>query len=305
MSLAFGIGLPVVQQVPALAQAWEAQAGPAEIARVAGAADRLGFAWVGCSDHVAVPASFAPSMGATWYDPATTLAFVAASTTRVRLLSHVLVLPYRHPLQAAKLYATLDCLSGGRVIIGAGSGHLEAEFRALGADHAERAAITDEYLTAIAVALEHERSSFAGRWASWRDMLVAPRPVQRPRPPLWVGGNSAAAARRAGRLGDGWIPWRIDAGDFAARAELARAAHAASGRNGPFTVVAPLAAGRVESPQALVDAAGAWQRRGATALHVGVRHDSVTEMLDVLDRFATEVIRRFHPSGPAPAQTPA
>lgn len=290
MSLAFGIGLPVVQQVPTQAQAWEAAAGPAEIAAVARAADRLGYAWVGCSDHVAVPASLAPSMGATWYEPATTLAFVAAQTTRVRLLSHVLVLPYRHPLHTAKLFATLDRLSGGRAILGAGSGHLKAEFRSLGVEHGARAALSDEYLQAIAAALEQEVSSFAGRHVAWRDMLVAPRPLQRPRPPLWVGGNSLAMARRAGRLADGWIPWRIDPAAFAERAAAARAAHAAAGRAGAFTVVAPLAAGRVEAPAALVDAVAAWRARGATALHVGFAHDGAADLIERLERFAAEVM---------------
>ena len=139
-----------MQQVPSQAQAWEAAAGAAELRQVARAADRLGFAWITCSDHVAVPASYAPSMGATWYEPFTTLAFLAAATERVRLLSHVLVLPYRHPLLAAKAFATLDALSGGRAIIGAGSGHLKPEFRSLGVDHAARAAISDEYLRALA-----------------------------------------------------------------------------------------------------------------------------------------------------------
>src|SRR5690242_14091432 len=114
----FGIGLPIVQQVPSQAHGWEANAGPAEMLQIARAADRLGFAWITCSDHVAIPASYAPSMGATWYEPATTLAYLAAATQRVRLLSHVLVLPYRHPLLAAKMFATLDVLSGGRAIIG-------------------------------------------------------------------------------------------------------------------------------------------------------------------------------------------
>jgi probable F420-dependent oxidoreductase len=290
MSLAFGIGLPVVQQVPTQAQAWEADGGPADIVRVAQAADRLGFDWVACSDHIAVPASQAPTMGATWYEPATTLAFVAAATTRVRLLSHVLVLPYRHPLQAAKLFATLDRLSGGRVVIGTGSGHLKAEFRSLGVDHAARAALADEYLRAVAVALEQDVSSFAGEFVAWRDMLVAPRPVQRPRPPLWVGGNTAAVAQRAGRLGEGWVPWQIDGEAFAARAELAREAFAASGRDGPFTVVAPLAADRVDAPQALIDAIGHWRERGATAFHVGFQHHGVDDLIDRLERFAAEVM---------------
>src|SRR5262245_25811370 len=106
-----GLGTPIVQQVPARAQAWESGAGPAELVRVAQAADRLGFAWIACSDHVAVPRSHVEAMGATWYDPVATLAFLAAQTRRLSLLSHVLVLPYRHPLLVAKSFATLDRLS--------------------------------------------------------------------------------------------------------------------------------------------------------------------------------------------------
>jgi probable F420-dependent oxidoreductase len=292
-ALSFGIGLPVVQQVPAQAQPWERAAGPAEILAVAQAADRLGFAWVTCSDHVAVPASYGPSMGATWYEPATTLAFVAAATARVRLLSHVLVLPYRHPLVAAKLVATLDRLSGGRAIVGAGSGHLKPEFRALGVDHEARAAIGEEYLAGLAVALEQEVSSFRGRYVSWREMMVAPRPVQHPRPPLWVGGNTRAMAERAGRLADGWVPWRIERPTFAARARLAREAHRASGRPGPFTAVAPIGGGRVEDPPALVGAIAAWRDAGADAVHLGLTHDSADHLIALLERVAAEVMPAF------------
>jgi probable F420-dependent oxidoreductase len=293
MTLAIGIGLPVVQQVPTQTQAWERDAGPDEILAVARAADRLGFAWVTCSDHVAVPAGYAASMGATWYEPATTLAFVAAATHRVRLLSHVLVLPYRHPLTAAKLFATLDRLSGGRAIIGAGSGHLKPEFRSLGLDHAARAAMSDEYLDALAAALEHEVSSFSGRFVSWRDMMIAPRPIQTPRPPLWVGGNTPAMARRAGRRGDGWIPWQIAREDFVERAALARDAHAASGRGGSFTVVAPVAAGRVEHTQALIDLVADWRAAGADAVHLGLTHDGPVHLIELLERVAGEVFPAF------------
>ncbi|MEO8603893.1 MAG: TIGR03619 family F420-dependent LLM class oxidoreductase [bacterium] len=290
---AVGIGLPVVQQVPGQAQAWEADAGAAEILQVARAADRLGFAWVSCSDHVAVPASHAPSMGATWYEPSTTLAFVAAATTRIGLLSHVLVLPYRHPLIAAKQFATLDRLSGGRAIIGAGSGHLKAEFRSLGIDHDARAALSDEYLAAIAVALEQEVSSFAGAHVAWRDMLVAPRPLQQPRPPLWVGGNSAAMARRAGRLADGWVPWQISPDDFAAGARLVRQAHAESGRDSSLTLVAPVRAGSVDDPAALAAHLDEWRAHGATAAHLGLSHHSADDLVARLERIASDVLPRL------------
>jgi len=286
----FGIGLPIVQQVPGQAQAWEAGGGAAELLEVARAADRLGFAWIACSDHVAIPASYASSMGAIWYEPATTLAFLAAATARVRLLSHVLVLPYRHPLLAAKMLATLDALSGGRAIIGTGSGHLKPEFRSLGLDHQARAAISDEYLRGLAAALEQEVSSFAGDVVRWRDMLVAPRPAQRPRPPIWVGGNTDAVARRAGRHGDGWIPWQITPTDFAARAGIARAAYEKSGRAGPFALVAPLHAGRVGDSDAVRGEIADWRGRGATAFHVGFTHRSAADLVALLERFSSEVI---------------
>lgn len=288
--LEFGIGLPIVQQVAAHAQPWEASAGSAELLAIARAADRLGYRWLGCSDHVAIPAGAAPEMGATWYEPATTLAYVAAATQQVGLLAHVLVLPYRHPLLAAKMFATLDALSGGRVIIGTGSGHLRPEFRSLGLDADARAAITDEYLQAIATALEQDVSSFTGRFVRWRDMMVAPRPNQRPRPPLWVGGNTIAVAQRAGRHADGWIPWQIDIDAFAPRAQAARAAHSQSGRSGRFSVVAPFSAGRVEEPAQLVEAIRGWRDAGATAFHVGFRHQSCGEFIELLERFAREVM---------------
>jgi len=288
-AFAIGISLPVVQQVPDQAQPWEADAGPAEILQIARAADRLGFAWVTCSDHVAVPVSHVPAMGATWYEPSTTLAFVAAATTRIRLLSHVLVLPYRHPLIAAKQFATLDRLSSGRVIIGTGSGHLKPEFRSLGIDHSARAALSDEYLQGLAVALEHEVSAFNGAHVTWRDMVVAPRPVQRPRPPLWVGGNSAAVARRAGRLGDGWVPWHLDAEQLAAGARIARAAYAESGRSGSFEIIAPVSGGRVDDPAALAARVNEWRAQGATAVHLGLSHRSADELVELLERIATAV----------------
>src|SRR5206468_2781852 len=147
-----GTSLPGVQQIPARAQAWEREIGGAQIVEAARMAERAGFDWVSCSDHVAVPVSRAAAMGASWFDAGSTLAFVAGATTRIRLLSHVLVLPYRHPLVIAKQYGTLDHLSGGRLILGVGSGHLKPEFKVLGADFERRGTVRDEYLAAIVAA---------------------------------------------------------------------------------------------------------------------------------------------------------
>src|SRR5262245_44516402 len=145
------------------------------------AAEAAGFDWLACSDHVCVPVSRAQAMGPTWYDAGSSLAFVAGVTSRIRLLSHVLVLPYRHPLVVAKQYGTLDHLSGGRVILGVGSGHLKPEFRILGADFERRGKVTDDYIAAIDAAWTSEVARFDGETVSFRDVVVSPRVAQRPR----------------------------------------------------------------------------------------------------------------------------
>jgi probable F420-dependent oxidoreductase len=204
--LVCGLHLPVAAQSTAFAQAWEATAGTEEIRRIATACDRSGFFYVAVSDHVAIPRSHAAAMSTVWYDPVATLGFVAAVTARVRLLSYVWVAPYRHPLITAKAFATLDALSGGRVILGVGAGHLEAEFAALGIEFARRGARLDEAIDLIAAALTDEYPEHDGpRWTV-RDLGLRPRPVQHPRPPIWVGGSSLSALRRAAERGDGWLP---------------------------------------------------------------------------------------------------
>ena len=281
-----GLGTPIVQQVPARAQAWESGAGPAELVRVAQAADRLGFAWIGCSDHVAVPRSHVEAMGATWYDPVATLAFLAAHTRRLSLLSHVLVLPYRHPLLVAKSFATLDRLSAGRVIIGVGSGHLKPEFRSLGASYEARGRQTDEALRALRAALEQECSTFAGEFSSWRDMVIAPRAARQPRPPLWVGGNGPVAVRRAARLADGWIPWELELDQFRERVRRLRDLVGAA----DFAIVAPATLPLGEPVETLRERLETWVAAGATAFHVGVESRSLEHLLERLQALAEGAI---------------
>src|SRR5262245_12504541 len=153
---AFGTGLPGIQQIPSRVRPWEKAIDGSALLAAAQAAEAAGFAWIACSDHPCVPISRAQAMGPTWFGAGSTLAFVAAVTKRIRLLPHVLVLPYRHPMVVAKQWGTLDALSGGRVILGIGSGHVKAEFATLGADYDHRGKITDEYLRAIAAAWEHD-----------------------------------------------------------------------------------------------------------------------------------------------------
>ncbi len=275
-----GLSLPVAQQVPAYARSWESAAGPAEITKVARAAEELGFAWIACSDHVAVPQSRAAEMGRVWYEPVAMLGYLAAATQRVRLLAHVMVLPYRHPLLLAKAFATLDRLSGGRIILGAGVGHLKGEFAALGLDFGGREERSEEALAALAAALEQEMSSYAGKFFAWRDMIVAPRCVQRPRLPLWVGGNGVRAVRRAALQAEGWIPWRVDRERFGRLVALGNRLAREAGRNQRLEFVAPVAVGRAQSRDELRSCIEAWGGVGATAVHARVDHRDLDELLD-------------------------
>jgi probable F420-dependent oxidoreductase len=157
-------------------------------------------------DHVAIPTRLAPAMGTTWYDPVATLGMLAGVTSRVRLMTHVWVLPYRHPLQSAKSLSTLDHLSKGRLIIGVGAGHVPEEFELLGKDFHHRGAMLDEAIDALDAALTAEFPTVDGPTWRFSDYGIKPRPAQQPRPPIWIGGSSPAAQRRAGERGDGWLP---------------------------------------------------------------------------------------------------
>ena len=286
----FGLSLPVVQQVPAKTTDWERRAGGAEILAIARAAERLRYRYVTCSDHVLVAASYAPSMGATWYEPAATLGFVAGATQTIELLTHVVVLPYRHPLVTAKTYATLDRLSGGRVILGVGSGHAKPEFRTLGAPYERRGRYTDEAIAAVRAAWQNEVASYDGELVKFRDVVVAPRPVRPGGPPVWVGGNSSAALARAARLGDGWIPWQLSPAEFAEAVAAGGALRSERGRSGPFEWIAPLSVAADAAAPSLRDQIAQWAKAGATGFHVGLGGTSLAHYLERLEWLRTDVV---------------
>ena len=202
----YGIQLPIQAQSTLYAAPWEKESGPAELAQIARTADEAGFFYVGVCDHTAIPARLADAMGTVWYDTVATLGWLAALTTRTHLLSHVLVLAERHPLRAAKELSTLDSLSGGRLIVGVGAGHVPEEYELLTGRFAARGRHTDEAIAGLARAFTDEFPELPGPRFPARGMGIAPRPVRQPRPPIWVGGSSPAALRRAASYGDGWLP---------------------------------------------------------------------------------------------------
>ena len=142
-----------------------------------------------------------------YYDPLSTLNFLAGCTSKLRLGTHVLIIPYRNPVLTAKMIATLDTLSEGRVTLGIGVGWMEEEFQALGLDtFADRGAVTNEYLRLFKELWTKEDAEFDGRFVQTSGAGFLPKPVQQPHPPIWIGGHTGPALRRAAELGDGWMP---------------------------------------------------------------------------------------------------
>jgi len=195
--VAWGLQLPIQSQSWIYCQPWERSAGPTELALVAQAADRAGALYAAVCDHVAIPTELTDKMSAVWYDTVATIGWLAAQTDRVMLLSHVSVLPYRHAAITAKAFGTLDLLSGGRVVLGVGAGHVEREFQLLGVDFASRGRTLDRAIADV-------RGIFVDGMID--GMVVEPRGVRGGGPPIWVGGSSKPAIRRAAILGDGWLP---------------------------------------------------------------------------------------------------
>jgi probable F420-dependent oxidoreductase len=189
---------------------------------VAEAAERLGFDSLWATDHVVMSyareseypykhskTEIAMEPGMQWIDPLSTLSFVAGVTERVKLGTSVLVVPYRNPVVLANFCATLDVLSDGRLILGVGTGWMREEFEALGVPPGERGARTDEALDAMRVLWSQDPASYDGRFFSFADIVLGCQPRTEGGPPIWVGGNTDPALRRALRFGDAWHGFEI------------------------------------------------------------------------------------------------
>jgi probable F420-dependent oxidoreductase len=203
-----GLSTPVVVQVPGVASAWESTGTIDDLARIGRVADELGYEFLTCSEHVAIPNADAETRGAVYWDPLATLGFLAAHTERIKLATAVLVLPYHHPMEIAKRYGTLDRVSAGRLVLGVGIGSLTEEFELLGAHWDRRGARADDSIRALRASLSKPTPSYDGEFYAYDGMTVLPHAVA-PRVPIWVGGRSIQSLRRATRLADGWMPYGL------------------------------------------------------------------------------------------------
>ncbi|MCH8298425.1 MAG: TIGR03619 family F420-dependent LLM class oxidoreductase [Chloroflexi bacterium] len=192
---------------------------PERLGIIARKGEELGFDALLTGDHILVPRNIASvypyteggefpgSPSGESMEQITLLSYIAGQTSKIRLVTSVLIVPHRNPLIAAKSLATLDVLSGGRLVVGVGVGWMREEFQALGLPpFEERGAVTDEYIRAFKVLWTEDDPSFDGKYISFGDISFLPKPVQKPHPPIWVGGESRPALRRTAELADGWYP---------------------------------------------------------------------------------------------------
>ena len=300
----YGMQLPIQSQSTLYVAEWETRAGPDELARIARTADDAGFFYIGVCDHTAIPRRLADAMSTTWYDTTATLAWLAALTTRTHLLSHVLVLAQRHPLRTAKELSTLDLLSGGRLIVGVGAGHVPEEYELFTGGFADRGRHTDEAVSALARCFTDEFPELPGPRFPARDMGLRPRPARTPRPPIWIGGSSPAALRRTAAFGDGWLPQGTRRRDLPGQIARLRELREELRRGAPLDI------GTIVDPLYLTAGGSGWDLPGwvlqgtadqvAESLHelvgMGVNHlqvrfmaRSAEEWCDQTARFGAEV----------------
>lgn len=179
---------------------------PDVIRGVATQAEAAGFSAVALSEHPAPSAKWRSNGGHNTLDPIAALSFMAAATSRIRLMTNLYVLPFRNPYLSAKALGSLDLVSGGRLIAGVGAGYLRSEFSAVGVDIDRRAELLDEALTALRSIWTEPETPFTGADFEAVGVVHLQHPIQRPHPPIWIGGNGAAAIRRVVEHGDGWMP---------------------------------------------------------------------------------------------------
>jgi len=171
--------------------------------------ESLGYHLIMTSDHIAITPDVQSRYPAPFFEPISLLGWLAGITSTIEIGTTVIIMPYRNPLELAKATANVDQLSGGRFILGVGIGWAQEEFKVLNVPYRSRGAITNEYLEAVKLLWTQDVASYDGKFVSFNEVHTAPRPVQAPHPPIWVGGPSDAAMRRTVRYGDAWHPIRI------------------------------------------------------------------------------------------------
>lgn len=228
--------LPHLMEIGAMLQPWELSVDGPEQLRLAQRAEDMGYDMIGVPEHLAMPPDQLQYSGRFWFHSTAAQAALAGATQRIRINSCVTILPLQHPIAMAKALATADWFSGGRITVTFGLGSMRQEYDYFGVPYAERGRIADEYLEAIIALWTQDTPSFEGQYVQFKDIGFDPKPVQKPHLPIWIGGDSDAALRRAARFGSGWIiSYRTDPADIPARLDYLKSQP--SWRDRPFDVM--------------------------------------------------------------------
>lgn len=311
----FGVFLPISGRA----------AGPTALMQAARSAEAQGFDSVWAADRIIIPweittpynysssQQFIVPPDRPFLEPLTCLAFLAGCTEKILLGMSVMVLPYRPPIYSAKVATTIDTLSKGRLILGIGIGWMVEEFEALGLPFKDRAAVSAEQVQIFKRLWEDERPRFEGRHYRFGELAFYPKPVQKPRIPLWVGGEGEHAQRRAGRYGDAWFPYfvKITPQELAARFENVQRSAKEAGRDPadlrlncclPVELTkeaVPQEPDRLNgNPEQVSKALQGFQKVGVQHIALQFMVPHLPERLEQIDRFAREVIPAFRDSKP-------
>ena len=279
---------------------------PDNLASIARLGDQLGFFCMVMPDHVVQPRTVESqypysvtgdiqqahqTASDERLEQVTTLAWLAGITESIKLVTSVMIIPYRNPILTAKMLSTLDMLSKGRLILGAGVGWMEEEFEILHAPYHERGAQTDEYLQAMKILWTEQEPQFEGRYEKFADIRCEPKPVQKPHPPIWIGGHSKAALRRTATLADGWyghVLWR-NPDALPREIQTIRQFAEQAGRDPDALTYAALA--YEQTPEDVLRALPRYQQAGldhvVLAFFMWTQH--FDDMLKLMERFAKEV----------------
>lgn len=249
-------------------------------------AEELGFDSVWVNHHVLNIGYVLERIGDRPYqDPLITLAWIGARTTRIRLGTSVLVMPYLHPMTLAKQAATLDRFCGGRLTLGLGVGSLPEENAALGIPYPSRGRYSDEFLQVVRALWTGESVSFHGEFFNFENILASPTPMQKPHLPLIVAGNRPQALRRAARFGDGWHPMSLPPDSVRKRLPVIREEAEKAGRPAPETVQLRIDIGRITA-ESVADFAEA----GVTDLVMSMQTEDVAQQRNALERFKADIM---------------
>ena len=282
---------------------------PEAVAQVGAVLERAGFNGGNVTDHPCPTGRWLDGGGHFAQDPFVVLSLLAQATKKLRLQTGILVLPYRNPFITARAVATLDVFSGGRVTLGLGAGYLKGEYFALGVDFDRRNEIVDEYIKALKAAWTADEFSFKGTGYEARGSRILPRPLQKPHPPLLIGGNSHRAIRRAVELGDAWYPF-FTAGPLSNTARTAamsgesdvvegmrylREYCATYGRERPPEVILSslTSPGEKLHPEALIERISRYQEMGITGAALHIDGKTRAEWCDNVERCGAEVLAKL------------